>query len=164
MSLKLERVLNKMKIYIGSDHAGYEMKEKLKTFLVSSGYEVEDRGVFALDKKDDYPDFIKPVALAVASDKNSLGIILGMSGQGEAICANKVHGVRAVVYYGDQYPRKWFGSSVVQLTREHNNANILALGARFISFRKAKKAVKIFLETKFSGDERHIRRINKIEN
>jgi len=156
-----------MKIYIGSDHAGYEMKEKLKTFLVSLGYEVEDRGAFEFNKDDDYPDFVKPVAEAVVADKNSMGIILGASGQGEAICANKIKGARAVVYYGSnglQRDIKGKMLGIITSTRKHNDANILSLGARFISLRRAKKVVKVFLETKFSGDERHVRRINKIEN
>ena len=155
-----------MKIYIGSDHAGFEMKEKLKNFLVSLNYEVEHRGAFTLDKNDDYPDFVKPVAEAVANDKNSMGIILGGSGQGEAMCANKVKGIRCAVYYGGKGLQKDIKGKFVGMvasTRKHNNANILSLGARFITFRRAKKAVKIFLETKFSPDERHTRRIKKID-
>lgn len=144
-----------MKIYIGSDHAGYELKEKLKEYLMSLNYELEDKGAFTFVPTDDYPDFTKPVAESVASDTDSFGIILGGSGQGEQISANKVIGIRAIVYYGGNL-------EIVKLGREHNNANVISLGARFINEDEAKKALKIFIETPFSNEERHIRRINKI--
>jgi len=143
-----------MKIYIASDHAGFELKKKLKTFLASLAYEVEDKGAFKFDKDDDYPDFVKYVAEAVSIDSESKGIILGGSGQGEAMCANRIKGARACEFYGGDL-------EVVKVSREHNNANILSLGAKFISEAEAQKVVKIFFETKFSGDERHVRRINK---
>jgi ribose 5-phosphate isomerase B len=143
-------------IYIGSDHAGYELKEKLKIYIQELGYEIEDKGAFSLNNDDDYPDYVKLVARAVASGEGNFGIVIGGSGQGEAMCANKIKGVRAVVYYG--HSRK-----MVRTTREHNNANILSIGARFLSLGCAKRAVKIFLKTSFSNDERHIRRINKLE-
>ncbi|MEK7219102.1 MAG: RpiB/LacA/LacB family sugar-phosphate isomerase [Patescibacteria group bacterium] len=164
-----------MKIYIGADHAGYELKEKLKTYLSELGYEIEDKGAFNYDENDDYPDFIIPVAKAVAEGPESegrRGIILGGGGQGEAMCANKVSGVRAAVFYGEVLPqspvdikgeRSIDSFEVVKLTREHNDANILAIGSRFVSLDEAKFAVELFLATKFSGDERHIRRIEKIE-
>lgn len=144
-----------MKIYIGSDHAGYELKEKLKEYIKELGHEVYDKGAFSLVPTDDYPDYIIPVAEAVAEDNESLGIVLGGSGEGEQISANKVDGVRAIEYYGGNL-------EIVQLGREHNNANILSLGARFVNEEEAKKAVKIFIETPFSNEERHINRINKI--
>jgi len=143
-------------IYIGSDHAGYELKEKLKIYIKELGYEIEDKGAFSLDNNDDYPDFIIPVAEAVAKEKGSFGIVLGGSGEGEAMSANKIDGIRATEYYGGDL-------EIVKLGREHNDANILSLGARFINEDEAKEAVKIFLETKFSEEERHIRRINKLE-
>ena len=146
-----------MKIYIGSDHAGYELKEKLKIFLTGLGHEVDDKGAYKLDNEDDYPDFIVPVAEAVALNEGTLGIILGGSGEGEAISANKIDGVRATEYYGGNL-------EIVKLGREHNNANILSLGARFINEVDAKNAVLLFIETPFSGDERHLRRINKIDS
>ncbi len=146
-----------MKIFIGSDHAGYELKEKLKEYLISLDYEVEDKGAFDFDKDDDYPDFIVPVAIATADDPTSFGIILGGSGQGEEMIANKIDGIRACEYYGCNL-------EIVSLAREHNDANILSIGARFVKEDEAKKAVRIFLETKFSGDERHIRRINKLDS
>lgn len=143
-------------IYIGSDHAGYKLKEKLKPYIEELGYQVDDKGAFVLNNDDDYPDYIKLVAKAVADNNSSFGIIIGGSGQGEAMCANRFRGVRAVIYYGHS-------KKMIKITREHNNANILSLGARFLSLRKAKKAVKIFLGTSFSNEERHIRRINKLE-
>ncbi len=143
-------------IYIGSDHAGYKLKEILKKYLVTLGYEVEDKGAYEFDSEDDYPDFIIPVAEAVTIDSDNFGIILGGSGEGEEITANKVQGIRAVEYYGGNL-------DIVKLGREHNNANILSLGARFIKEDEAKEAVKIFIQTPFSEEERHIRRINKIE-
>lgn len=143
-----------MKIYIGSDHAGYELKEKLKTYLSSLKYEVEDCGAFTLDNDDDYPDFIQPVAEKVTQNPESFGIILGGSGQGEAMCANRVTGVRASVYYGGTL-------DMIRITREHNNANILSLGTRFITEEEAEQAVELFLATKFSDDPRHLRRLTK---
>jgi len=145
-----------MKIYIGSDHAGFDLKEKLKKYLASLDIEVIDKGAFSLDVNDDYPDFIIPLAEAVMKDAESLGIILGGSGEGEQISANKIHGIRAVEYYGGNL-------EIVKLGREHNNANILSLGARFINEDEAKDAVSLFANTPFSNEERHIRRINKIE-
>ncbi|OGF64794.1 ribose-5-phosphate isomerase [Candidatus Giovannonibacteria bacterium RIFCSPHIGHO2_01_FULL_45_24] len=145
-----------MKIYIGADHAGYELKETLKKFLSGLGYEIEDKGAFKYEPEDDYPDFIFLVARAVAADPESWGIIIGGSGHGEAMCANRVRGARAAVYYGGLL-------EIVGLSRKHNNANILALGARFIDDELAKKAVKLWLETGFEGG-RHERRIAKIDN
>jgi ribose 5-phosphate isomerase B len=145
-----------MKIYIGSDHAGYELKEKLKIFIQTQKLEIVDKGAFSLNPTDDYPDFIIPVAEEVAKDHESRGIILGGSGEGEQIAANKIDGIRALEYYGGNL-------NIVKLARQHNDANILSLGARFMEEDEAKKAVEMFLNTPFSGDERHIRRINKIE-
>lgn len=144
------------KIYIGSDHAGYNLKGVLIEYLKSLSYEVEDKGAFSLDNNDDYPDFIVPVAEAVAKNNDSLGIVLGGSGQGEQISANKIDGIRAIEYYGGNL-------EIVKLGREHNNANILSLGARFVRDDDAKEAVKIFLETPFSEDERHERRLEEIK-
>lgn len=161
-----------MKIYIGSDHVGYEWKEILKKYLeeLSLGYEVIDKGAFKFDENDDYPDYITPVAEAVAEDRESRGIILGGSGQGEAMCANKTKGVRAAVFYGEVLPKDSVdvggGKSndpfeMVILERQHNDANILSLGVRFLSIDEAKFACELFLKTEFSGEERHMRRIKK---
>ena len=145
-----------MKIFIGTDHAGFEIKEALVSFLKSLGHDVSDLGAHELEPLDDYPDYIKPVALAVAENEGSKGIILGGTGQGEAICANRVPGIRAAVYYGGPF-------DIALLSREHNDANILSLGARFIDTDEAEGVVKAWLETKFSGDERHMRRIKKLD-
>ncbi|KKU49820.1 MAG: Ribose-5-phosphate isomerase B [Parcubacteria group bacterium GW2011_GWB1_49_7] len=144
------------KIYIGSDHAGFELKAKLIEYLKVLGHEIEDKGAFSLNPNDDYPDFMKPVAQAVANELESRGIVIGMSGQGEAMCANRFKNVRAAVYYGGSI-------EIVRLSREHNDANILSLGARFIEANEALETVKLWLETPFSGDERHVRRITKLD-
>ncbi len=143
-----------MNIHIGTDHAGFELKNKLVEYLNTLGHEITDHGAFSYDTNDDYPDFIAPVAHAVSMDMNSLGIILGGSGQGEAMNANRFAEVRAIEYYGGEI-------EIVKLGREHNNANVLSLGARFVSDEEAREAVKVFLETEFSGDERHVERLNK---
>ena len=145
-----------MKVIMGTDHAGFKLKESLKKFLSAEGYNVEDLGTNS-EESCDYPDFIYPVAKKVAKDKGAKGIILGGSGQGEAITANRVKGVRAAVYYGGP-------SDIITLSREHNDANILSLGARFISEKEAKKAVLMWLKTPFPGKERHVRRIKKIDS
>ncbi|OGF82708.1 ribose 5-phosphate isomerase B [Candidatus Giovannonibacteria bacterium RIFCSPLOWO2_01_FULL_46_13] len=144
-----------MKIYIGADHAGFELKEKLKKFLEEKGHEVIDKGAYELNPADDYPDFIKPVAEAVAGDKDSMGVVLGGSGQGEAMAANRVKGIRAAVYYGGDL-------EIVKLSREHNDSNILSLGARFISEEEAKEAVNLWLLTPFA-EGRHRKRIDDID-
>ncbi len=158
------------KIYIGSDHAGFNPKEKLKAYLSGLGYEVEDKGPFSYDEHDDYPDFVLPVAEAVAVDKGSFGVVIGGTGQGEAMAANRVKGARCALFYGPLAPKeavdvKGTESSdpyeMIKLTREHNDANMISLGARFLNKEEVHEAMKIFLETPFSGEERHVRRINK---
>jgi ribose 5-phosphate isomerase B len=155
-----------MKIFIGTDHAGYDTKEKLKVYLTDMGHEVVDKGAFTFDKDDDYPDFIRPVAEGVAANPGSFGIIIGASGQGEAMCANRVPGARAALYYGpagkNQTDMSGNNLDMLASTRMHNNANILSLGARFLEEDEIKEAIRVFLHTEFSGDERHIRRINKL--
>lgn len=148
-----------MKIYIGADHAGFEMKEALKKNLEELGHQVEDKGAFKYQPDDDYPDFVIPTAQAVANDpEQSRGIVIGGSGQGEAMAANRVKGVRAAVFYGGNF-------EIIELSRKHNNANILSLGARFIDGELAKKAVKLWLETPFEGEGgRHKRRITKFDS
>ena len=146
----------KPKIFVGADHAGFKLKEEIKKYLLSKGYEVEDKGAHSFDPEDDYPDFIVPVAKAVAKTPNSKGIIFGASGQGEAIVANKIKGIRAALYYGNNI-------EIVKLSRTHNNANILSIGARFLSKGQAIEAVELWLSTNFSNEERHIRRVKKID-
>ena len=145
------------KIILASDHAGFDLKECLKKDLLELGYQVEDEGAHEYDEQDDYPDFIVPAAKKVAKDQNFRGIIFGGSGQGEAIAANKVKGIRAAVYYGSNI-------DIVKLSRTHNNANILSLGARFVTKEHAREAVKLWLNTDFSEDTRHERRIKKISS
>ncbi|KKN29505.1 hypothetical protein LCGC14_0843390 [marine sediment metagenome] len=144
-------------IFLGSDHRGYELKEKIKKWLGGLDYPFEDMGAHKLDLDDDYPDFISLVAQEVSKNpENNLGIVLGHSGQGEAIAANKFPGIRAIVFYGGP-------EEILKLSREHNDANVLSLGASFVSDEDAKSALKLWLETKFSGNARHDRRINKIK-
>jgi len=145
-----------MRIFIGTDHAGFELKEALVPFLRELGHDVEDMGAHTFEALDDYPDFIRPVAEAVARDAESRGIILGGSGQGEAMCANRVKGVRAAVYYGGPV-------DIAVLSREHNDANIISFGARFVEANEAKEVVRVWLETAFSGEEKHARRIAKLD-
>lgn len=142
-------------IYIASDHAGFYLKKALIQYLKVKEYEMEDCGAFEMDEADDYPDFIVPCAKKVAANSESVGIIIGGSGNGEAIAANKINGIRAAVYVGSD-------KNLAKAAKEHNNANILSLGARFTTPDEAKRAVTTWLETKFSEDERHVRRLKKI--
>lgn len=145
-----------MKVYLATDHVGFELKERIKKFLKEEKYEVEDCGAYSLDPEDDYPDFISKAAEAVSKELSSKAIILGGSGQGEAIVANKFPNVRAAVYYGAN-------KQMPALTREHNDSNILSLGARFLTVSEAIEVVKLFLQTPFSNETRHLRRIKKIK-
>ncbi len=142
-----------MKVYLAADHAGFELKEKIKTFLSQRGYETEDLGAYAFDKDDDYPDFIQKAAEKVSEDPLSKAVVFGKSGTGEAIVANKFKNVRAVL---------GFGRENVKLSREHNDANVLSIGSYFVDEELAKELVRVFLETPFSNDQRHVRRLNKI--
>ncbi len=146
-----------MTIYFASDHAGFELKNTLLQFVSEMGFEVVDCGAFSYDPTDDYPEFIKKAAKAVSEDpKNSKAIILGGSGQGEDMVADKFPHVRSAEYYGGNL-------EIIKLSREHNDANILSIGARFLNEAEAKEAVELWLKTDFSGEERHERRINEIE-
>lgn len=142
------------KIYLGADHAGFEFKERLKKFLEKKKVDYEDMGAFVLDEGDDYVDVSLKVAKKVASEGGK-GILLCGTGEGMEIAANKVKGIRAVAP-SDAYSAK--------MSREHNDANVLALRARKTSFDKIKKLAWIWLNTKFSGEERHRRRIKKISD
>lgn len=145
-----------MKIAFGADHAGFELKEKLKAFLAENGHEIVDYGATSENPSDDYPDFVRPAAQAVANGDAERAIVIGGSGQGEAIVANRIKGVRAAVFYGGP-------EEIVTLSREHNDANVLSLGARFLTADTARAMVMLWLSTAFSGDERHVRRIGKID-
>lgn len=144
-------------IYLATDHRGYRLKELIKQWLDEWKLEYVDCGAMALDPDDDYPDFVAIAAEKVAQDPvNNRAIILGATGQGEAIVANRRRGVRAVVLYA-------FNEDVVKLSREHNAANVLSLGASFLSDDDAKRAIKLWLDTPFSEEPRHLRRIAKID-
>ncbi len=160
-----------MKVYLATDHAGYEIKNKVFQLLKNDGYDVEDCGPFSFDANDDYPDWISKAAEKISANPDDFGIIFGGSGQGEAIVANKFKNVRCAVFYSPQPPVQAIDITgavsqdsfeMIHLTREHNNANILSLGIRFLTPRQMLDAVKIFLETPFTGEERHARRIAKI--
>lgn len=154
-----------MKIVFAADHAGFDLKEKLVPFVKGLGFEVDDVGAHDLDTNDDYPDMVALASRAVSADpQNVKAIVLGGSGQGEAIVANRFPHVRAVVFNGQYHPAdgRLIPKEII-LAREHNDANILALGARFVNEEEAKEAVKVWLETPFSNEERHRRRIDKID-
>lgn len=148
-----------MTIHLAADHAGFELKRVLIDSLEQAGHEVVDHGAAAYDADDDYPDFITPCAEAVGSATDVMGIVIGGSGHGEAMAANRVPGVRAASFYGPRGGDD--GYDIVRVSRMHNNANILSLGARFITEEEALEAVRIFLNTPFSEDARHVRRIAK---
>ena len=144
-----------MKIHIATDHAGLDLKNIIRDYLISKGHEVTDHGAHEYDALDDYPDYIFPCAKAVASDLESRGIILGGSGQGEAMAANRFKGVRAAVFYNGPV-------EIVKLSREHNNANILSLGARFMTEDEIYGVIEMWLDESFGGG-RHQRRIDKLD-
>jgi ribose 5-phosphate isomerase B len=141
-----------MKIHIATDHAGFEHKESLKAYLLSKGYEVFDHGAKELNEGDDYPEFISLAVRAVVADPDSRAIVFGGSGEGEAMVANRFKGARAAVYYGGN-------KDILIFSRAHNNANVLSLGARFLLEGEVNEAADIWLQTEFSGEERHVRRL-----
>ncbi len=149
------RNASKPVIYLGADHAGLKLKNAIKAFLIALGYHVHDVGAYTEDRNDDYPDYVIPAAETVAKTRGSKGIVFGGSGVGEALAANKVNGIRAVMAYDTFTAKK---------SREHNDANVLSLGGRTVTknLRLAKRLVKLWLETPFSGDMRHVRRLKKI--
>ena len=144
-----------MKVHLATDHAGLELKDKIKLHLIELGHEVIDLGAYEYDALDDYPDFIFPCAKAVAEDQESRGIILGGSGQGEAMAANRIKGIRAAVFYNGP-------EEIIKLSRQHNNANILSLGARFMTEEEIYRIIKIWFDEDFKGG-RHQRRIEKLD-
>ena len=144
-----------MRVHLGCDHAGYELKNLLAGYLRTSGHDVVDHGAHSYDAEDDYPAFCFEAAEAVVAGaaRGSLGIVIGGSGNGEQIAANKVPGVRAALAWSVQ---------IAQLAREHNDANVLSLGGRMQSLEDALAMTKVFLETPFSNDPRHVRRIEAL--
>ncbi len=151
-------------ILIAADHAGFDLKDHLKHYLTGRGYQVEDCGASEKNPDDDYPEILIPVALRISEKPTKLkAIVIGGSGQGEAIICNRFPEVRAAVFYGSGNDEELL-SQIITLSREHNDANILSLGARFITKEQAEKAVTLWLDTAFSEDERHVRRLDQIEN
>ena len=144
-----------MRVHIGSDHAGLELKNALVEHLKASGHDVIDHGPHVYDALDDYPVFCIPAAQDVANEKGSFGIVLGGSGNGEQMAANKVKGIRAALVWSVE---------TAKLAREHNNANVIAIGGRMHSIEVCKELIDVFLATPFSNDERHIRRIGQVSN
>ena len=161
-----------MKIAITTDHAGFEALKELKTYLESLGHECIDYGPTVFDAEDDYPEFMFPAARAVAAGECERGVIMGGSGQGEAMAANRIAGVRAALFYGPVTAKTAVDADgtlsddpyeIVKLSRQHNDANVLSLSGRFLTLEEMKTALKLWLETPFSGAERHARRIRKLD-
>jgi len=141
-----------MKIALGSDHAGFEYKEAIAQFLTNSGHEIQDFGTYSTEPVD-YPDFIRPAAEAVARGEFERGIVLGGSGNGEAIVANRLRGVRCALCWNVESAK---------LGRQHNDANVISLGQRMVSRELALEIVRVWLETPFEGG-RHVRRLQKLD-
>ncbi|WP_030488261.1 ribose-5-phosphate isomerase [Micromonospora chokoriensis] len=142
-----------MRVYLGSDHAGFELKVHLANHLAKQGYDVVDVGPHGYDPDDDYPTFCLHTGDQVVADETGLGVVIGGSGNGEQIAANKVAGVRAALAWSVE---------TAQLAREHNDANVVAIGARQHTLDEATAIVEAFLNTPFSGNERHARRIAQV--
>jgi ribose 5-phosphate isomerase B len=146
-------------LVVAADHAGFALKEAIKSHLTSAGYSIADVGAYEFKGDDDYPIYMATAALKVAQDVSggTKAIIFGGSGQGEAIVANRFPGVRAAVWYGGK-------EEIIKLSREHNDANVLSIGARFVDGEEVKKVIKLWLDTPFGADERHMKRIAQIDN
>jgi len=162
-----------MRIALACDHAGFEQMTQLQAFLQSQAHVCKNFGPSSFKKDDDYPDFITPAAKAVANGDFEAGIIIGGSGQGEAIAANRIKGVRCAVFYGPAVAKNVIDAegrtshdpySIVKLSRQHNNSNVLSFGARFVGIEEMKNVSKLWLDTPFSGDERHQRRNHKLDS
>lgn len=161
-----------MTIALASDHAGFEQLKQLQNFLESLGHKCHNFGPVAQTPADDYPDFIFPAAKMVASGGCERGIIMGRSGEGEAMAANRLKGVRCAVFYGPAVARRVVDAhgktshdpyEIIRLVRAHNDSNMLSLAASFVSFEDIKNVVKLWLETPFSGEDRHARRNKKLD-
>ncbi|MDE0243570.1 MAG: RpiB/LacA/LacB family sugar-phosphate isomerase [Candidatus Kaiserbacteria bacterium] len=146
-----------MTIILSADHAGFEMKEHIKSFLEDEGYKrIEDVGATQFYPTDHYPRYMKDAADRLTKTPNAFGILFGGSGQGEAIVANRYKGVRAIVYPAHN-------TEIVLLGRQHNDANVLSIGARLVSNSEAEEAIRLFLTTPFSYEDRHERRVQQID-
>jgi ribose 5-phosphate isomerase B len=146
-----------MRVHLGCDHAGLELKDHLLSWLTEHGYEPVDHGPFGYDAQDDYPVFCISAAQGVAADReaglDSLGVVIGGSGNGEQMAANKVHGVRAALVWSEE---------TATLAREHNDANVISVGGRMHPVEDTTRFIEVFLATPFSGEERHVRRIGQL--
>jgi ribose 5-phosphate isomerase B len=161
-----------MKLALGTDHAGFEQLKDLQEYLESIGHECINFGPKSLNLTDDYPDYIFPAAKAVATGECERGIVLGGDGQGEAMAANRLKGVRCAVFYGSAVVGRIIDANgrvssspyeVVRLSRQHNDSNMLSIGARFVSFSDIQQVVNLWLNTDFTSEPRHVRRINKLD-
>ncbi len=161
-----------MKIALSTDHAGFEQLKELQKFLEELGYQCKYLGPKTFNAHDDFPDYILPAARAVAKGECERGIIMGGSGQGEAMVANRLTGVRCAVYYGPAVPRRAIDAaghhshdpfSIVRLSRAHNDANMLSLAARFLNLEEMKGAARVWLETDFDGNPDHARRLREMD-
>lgn len=162
-----------MKVYLATDHTGLELKNKVKAFLQKEGYQIEDCGAYEYNKNDDYPDFISKAAEKVSQNPdNTRGVIFGASGQGEAMVANKFKNVRCALFYTPAIPTQAVNIEgrqstdpfeIIKLTREHNFANMLSIGIRFVKEEDVFKAVKVWLEAPLTTEEQHVRRVEKIK-
>jgi ribose 5-phosphate isomerase B len=144
-----------MRVHLGTDHAGLELKDHLISWLKEQGHEPVDHGAYEYDALDDYPVFCLRAALGVAAEPGSLGIVIGGSGNGEQMAANKVHGVRAALVWNQE---------TAKLAREHNNANVISVGGRQHDIDEMTGFIKVFLETPFTDEERHVRRISMMSD
>ena len=144
------------RIVLATDHAGFKLKEAVKKSLLELGLEVKDFGALEYESTDDYPDFINPAAKFISENDNTMGIIFGGSGQGEAMAANRFKGVRAAVFYDGP-------DEIINLSRLHNNANVLSFGSRFIDANRAIELIKKWLSVEFEGG-RHQKRIEKLDS
>ena len=148
--------MNNIRIVLATDHAVFELKESVKKYILDLNYDVKDLGAFEYESTDDYPDFINPAAKFISENNNTMGIIFGGSGQGEAMAANRFKGVRAAVFYGGP-------DQIIELSRLHNNANVLSFGSRFIEPEHAIDLIAKWLSIQFEGG-RHQQRIAKLDS
>ena len=148
--------MNNITIVLATDHAGFDLKEYVKKYLSNLNYDIKDFGAFEYESKDDYPDFINPAAKFISENDNTMGIIFGGSGQGEAMAANRFKGVRAAVFYGGS-------DKIIELSRLHNDANVLSFGSRFVEPEDAIDLIEKWLKIEFEGG-RHQQRIAKLDS
>lgn len=156
-----------MRVIFAADHAGFALKQSLMDFVRTLGHEVQDAGAYELDTTDDYPAFVANAARTVSSGEADRGIVIGASGQGEAMMANRFKGARCALYYGEtgkQVDAAGVQLDMVASIREHNDANMLSLAGRFITQEAAHDVVERWLAAPFSGAERHVRRIKQLDD